>query len=767
MATEIAKAYVQIIPSAEGISGSITEVLSGEAQSAGQSSGKKFSSSFGGAIGTGLKVAGGAAAVAGTALAGLGASIVSNAKDTAAFGDNIDKLSQKIGISAESFQEWDYVFSQNGADIGILESGMKKLAGTLDDAQNGSEGAVEKFEALGLSLEDIAGLSQEDLFGKVIESLQEMPEGVERTAAASDLLGKSAMELGPLLNQSAEDTEALKQKAHELGMVMSDDAVKASAGFTDAMDNMGRAMDGAKNTIVSSLLPGLTDITNGFADLVAGNDNATEEIKSGFESLGESVVQAIPSIVDGFTSIVGAVAEIAPEIISSLGTGILDALPTLMGDITAALPQIIEAFLQLLPQLVDVGLQIIVQLALGIADSLPELVPTIVDVVMQIIQVLVDNIPLLLDAGIQLILGLAEGLVNAIPDLVDHIPEIIEALVTALVQGIPALIQGAIQLTMGIVQHLPEIIQALIDAIPEIITALSAAFSDPSSVIQMVLGFSQLFFQIALQAPQIIAGLVQAIPQMITAIVDAFAALAPALVTYFSETFDSLKTTFGKISSHAKEAWKGVKDAFANVKTYFSQKFNDGVSAIKNAFSGIKSYFTSVWNNICSVFSDALKKFGDIGKNIVEGLKAGIEGAWDSLKGWVGDKVSGLISKAKESIGNVFGGDEEEQSAEASSGSSEVKSSLSSLGNALKGMAERTLSSTITATADTVNSYTYTPGYVNSNNNEVAELLARYLPIIADKDTTVEIRQNSQGVFNMVRDANIKFQTATGYHALA
>ena len=85
------------------------------------------------------------------------------------------------------------VFS-DGADIGILEGGMKKLSSTLDDAKGGSDSAIETFKRLGVSVADLSTMSQEDMFGTVISALQEMPESAERTAIASDLLGRSAME---------------------------------------------------------------------------------------------------------------------------------------------------------------------------------------------------------------------------------------------------------------------------------------------------------------------------------------------------------------------------------------------------------------------------------------------------------------------------------------------------------------------------------------------------------------------------------------------
>ena len=76
MATELAKAYVQIIPSAQGISGGIADAMNGEALKAGQSSGKTFSSAFGGGVSKGLAAIGGAASLAATGLTAVGTSIV-------------------------------------------------------------------------------------------------------------------------------------------------------------------------------------------------------------------------------------------------------------------------------------------------------------------------------------------------------------------------------------------------------------------------------------------------------------------------------------------------------------------------------------------------------------------------------------------------------------------------------------------------------------------------------------------------------------------
>ncbi len=770
MATDIAKAYVQIIPSAEGIGSGISDILSNDAEKAGTSSGKKFGSSFGGAIGTGMKVAGAAAATAAAGMVTLGNSMVTNAKETAAYGDNVDKLSQKIGISAEAFQEWDYVFSQNGADIGILEGGMKKLSGVVADAAGGSKSAQETFKQLGLSVQDLSGLSQEDIFGRVIEQLQQMPESAERTALASDLLGRSAMELGPLLNQTASDTEALKQQAHDLGMIMSDEAVSNSAAFTDAMDNMSRAMDGAKNTIVSSLLPGFTEITNGFANLIAGNDGATEQMKNGFVSLGQSLNSAIPSITQGLTSIVSAVAEVAPEIITTLGSSLMQALPQLAGVLKGLIPQLVQGISSMLPELVQVGLEIIAELATGIAQALPDMVPQIIEIIMQIVDTLIQNIPMLLDAAIQLITGLAEGLLNAIPVLIEYIPKIITSLVDALVTGIPMLIDGAIKLVMALVEALPEIIQALIDALPQIIQAIADAL--PELVDALIQGTVQLVIALAEALPEICMALIEALPAIIDAIIQGLAALGDALLQCFSTAFEACRPVFDKLAQFASDTWAKIKQPFENAANWFHGIFQSAVNGVKNVWNGITTFFNNIWQEICNVFSDAVDRFKQIGTNIVNGIKEGIAAAWEKLKSWFNDQVSGLIDGAKDLLGisspsKVFA---QQVGQWIPAGIAlGIQEGMGVLDDQIKTMTDEALVGTVTATTESVNSMNYVPNTmaIQAPDDRMLTLLAEYLPILANKDTVVDIRQNDRGTFEQVRTQNNRLVVATGYHALA
>ena len=241
---------------------------------------------------------GAAAAAVGTVCVAAGKKLWDMANDVGSAGDRIDKTSQKIGISAESYQKWGYVFERCGADVNNLQTGMKKLSTVITDAAGGSDSAAEKLPAIGLSIEELNGKSQDEQLSMVITALQGMEAGAERTAAANDLLGKSAVDMAAVLNTSAEETERLKQEAEDYGMVMSNKAVAASAAFEDSLTKLLHTAGGLKNRMVGELLPGITQITDGLADLLAGNDNAADELKSGVSS----VIDAIKTLIPQFRS---------------------------------------------------------------------------------------------------------------------------------------------------------------------------------------------------------------------------------------------------------------------------------------------------------------------------------------------------------------------------------------------------------------------------------------------------------------------------------
>lgn len=476
MANTIASAYVQIIPSADGIQGQLSGILDGEATKAGASAGSKLSGALGGAVKAGV----GAVAALGTAAVGAGVALTNAASGVAQYGDNIDKMSQKLGVSASFYQEWDAVLNHSGTSMDAMGATFKKLATSV---QNGSKDQIAAYQQLGLSMADLQGMSTEDVFTSVITALQGMEEGTERTALATQLLGKGATELGPLLNTSAEDTQSMIDAVNDLGGVMSDDAVKNAAAFQDQLQDLQTAFSGVKNGIMGELLPSFTSIMGGLTGLITGSNDAGAQLSAGVSGLVSQITTALPGVISAISTIAQSILPLAPELIRTLADGILSSLPELLPVITDVILNIAEMLISMAPQLLTTGLEILVQLALGIAQALPTLIPTITDVILQIVETLIDNIDLLVDCALQLMMALAVGIVNAIPILIEKTPVIISKLVEALKRNFPKILEAGKEILlklkdgiMLIVDRLKEAGQAMIDKIKETIKSKISEF---------------------------------------------------------------------------------------------------------------------------------------------------------------------------------------------------------------------------------------------------------------------------------------------------
>lgn len=386
-------------------------------------------------------------AALGKAAIDTGKKIWEMSNEVAAAGDSIDKTSQKIGISAESYQEWGYVFERCGANVDNLQAGMKTLSGVITEAANGSDKAKAKLAAVGLTLDDLNGKSQDEQLSIVIAKLQEMKSGAERTAAASGLLGKSAVDMAAVLNTSAEDTQALKDEAHEYGMIMSNEAVAASATFEDSLTKMNHTITGLKNNMIGALLPSITLVMDAVTDLIAGKENAGQAMDEAMTSLGNTLNNGLSEIVKKVPMFLSA----AKTLVLSLVEGIIDNLP----------------------EIVKAALEVVVELAKGIVEALPELLPALVECIATITDTLTspDMLSEILQTALDLIMALADGIVENIDELIQAAFQIIGNLIDFLLnpENIEKLhvcmMKLNIAMAQGIIKAIPEVIKGIIQLV--------------------------------------------------------------------------------------------------------------------------------------------------------------------------------------------------------------------------------------------------------------------------------------------------------------
>lgn len=397
-----------------------------------------FGSKFGSAMGNIAKVGVAAFTAITVASGAMIAGLTSAINETAEYGDKVDKMSQKMGISAEAYQEWDAILQHSGSSIDSLKTSMVTLAKTAEKGD-------EAFAKIGITQEQLSKMNQEELFSATIAGLQGIENQTERTALASKLLGRGASELGALLNTSAEDMEAMRQKVHELGGVMSDDAVKASARYQDSLQDMKTGFDGLKRGLVVDFLPAVTNVFDGISMLLTGNmDEGIDVINNGIQEFVETIKQKAPKVIETFKGV-----------LKSLVTAIASMLPEILNIGADTIFVIFDAIIEMLPDIIENGVFTLVSiLATNLVKMLPKLISAVTKTITALALTLTkpENITMLINAVIDIILAVINAIVDAIPQIAEVIPQIIFNLVEALIKNLPKIIVAAGEIVLGIIK---------------------------------------------------------------------------------------------------------------------------------------------------------------------------------------------------------------------------------------------------------------------------------------------------------------------------
>jgi len=642
---------------------------------------KSLGSKLSGALKTGLKTAAtGMATIAGSAVV-AGKKIYDSAQQTADYGDEVDKMSQKLGLSAKSYQEWDYVLGLAGVEITNMSTGMKTMTNQIDAAKKGNEDAIDRFKQLGISIGDLNNLSREDIFSKIITGFQNMEDSTSRAALANKIFGKSGQELTPLFNSTVEGTEALKNKANELGFVMSDSGVKSSAAFKDSLDTLKRSFTGAKNNILGELLPSITLVMDGMSKLAAGTDGASESIKKGASGIVKSLANALPGLTEIGTSLIEAIAESAPDIVQALADGIAKNASKLVTSFTKVITSLItdvdyskiskslaggvkkidwkqvfnsivdafggltEAFASLFG--IDVDSTNLKDSFKQIAEPVGKLVQSFKEMADKILPLIVENFLPTLGT---LISSIAAG-ITPIVTAVTPIFEKIIPIVSNIIEKFSPVLEKIGEFISKIITELSPILDPIFDLISEVTDILAPTLS---TVMDLLSGL----FDFIKPAIMELKPLIESVSNAIKGIITAFSGVVEFLSGVFSGDWDKALGGLKKAVSGAFDFIKNIGISVWNIITAPFRAIGKFISTVWEKVTkwfednNIGKFFEEVWKNITSVFSGVGTWFSDRFKDAVSGIK----GAFNGVKDWFGKLWEGIKNVVKKPINWIIGG---------------------------------------------------------------------------------------------------------------
>ena len=643
---ELAKAYVQIIPSAQGIGGQIKKELGGEVEPAAEETGVSAGQKLFGAI---KKIA---------AAAGIGKvikdSIVAGADLEQSIGGietlfkesadqviaNAKRAYQTAGMSANDYMELTTSFSAS-----LLSSLGNDTAKAADVADMAMTDMSDNANKMGTNMEDIKNAYQG--FAKQnYTMLDNLKLGY----------GGTQNEMKRLL----EDARKITGVTYDIDNLA--DVYQAIHVIQGELDITGTTAKEAASTISGSLNAMKAAYQNVMGNLALGEDigpslNALKEttvtfVRDNLLPAAVNVVSALP------TALVSLAAQLAApmlhagvQAVLSLAAGLTSAIPELLREATKALEGIVNAIITGVPALINAGMLLLNGLAQGLLEAVPELLAALPGIVDNLTTTLAAFLPQFISAVNLLVMGVAQALPTAIQQIVAVLPTLIDSLINVLLTLMPEIVDAGLALLSALVADLPEIISAVAAAIPEIVDAIVNAII--SSIPLLIDAGIQLLTMLVGNLPAIINGIVSALPTIINSIVNAVLGSIPLLIRSGIQLFVALVSNLPAIISGVVAAVPQIIDAIVGgFAGGFDAMANIGLNLIKGIWSGISDAAAWLKSKIAGFFGgvvDSIRDFfgihspsrlmAGIGKNMALGIGVGWEDTFPDIAEDITDSV--------------------------------------------------------------------------------------------------------------------------------
>lgn len=513
--SDLGKAYVQIIPSAKGISGSISKELGGEATSAGKSAGLNIAGAIKGAI----------------AAAGIGTVVKSALEAGGNLQQSFGGLDTLYGDAAESAKKYAAEAAAAGISANTYAEQAVSFGASLKQAFEGD--TVKAAEAANTAILDMADNAAK--MGTPIESIQAAYQGFAKgqytlldnlkigyggTKAEAERLLADAQKISGVeynLDNLGDVYSAIHVIQENLGLtgVAADEASSTFTGSLGAMkaaaenllanltlgEDIGPSLNVLSNTVrtfvFNNLVPMLSNILTALPDLISGlgsmlieglnivSNNSDQIVSQGIEivtSLVTAIVDAAPYLVEAAVRLVAALGEallntdwisIGTDLMNGLRDSISLAAGEILGSDDSTIDGILSGITAGLPSLLQSGVEIITEIANGLLQSMPDLITTAGELITSFATFLLESAPTLLESGATLLLNLVNGIIQNLPQIVSAVAQVTAKFIATIATHLPQILQQGIvilgKLAAGLIQAIPKVISSVVQIITTIV----------------------------------------------------------------------------------------------------------------------------------------------------------------------------------------------------------------------------------------------------------------------------------------------------------
>lgn len=655
---DLGTAYVQIVPSAKGISGSISNAINGEAGEAGSSAGSILGGNLVAAI-SGVVAAAGIGKMIGDAISagadleqsigGIQTLFGTNGYETveeyaAAYGKTVEEVSEQYAhleeAQALALDNANRAYETAGLSANDYMQTVTSFAAALKSSTGDELLAAEAADKAVIAMADNA-----NKMGTDMSSIQQAYQGfAKQNYTMLDNLklgyGGTKTEMERLLKNATALT-GVKYNIDNLADVYTAiGVIQDELGITGTTaKEAASTFSGSLNMLKSSWSNVLAALTTGYnldgaiqglgESLMAFGSNAFRMISTLFSQLPSAIsgfiANAVPGLWSWGTSIISSIAEgittglpnilqSGKNIISNITTSIKEDLPTLLDNGVEMINNIVNGILQAIPDLISGAGEVAPNFLTTIMEAYEQLHAAGMEIVMNLINGIADNLPEIITTGGTLLVNLISGLMEKLPDMISTATETMSSFISGLMQKLPDIIKAAgdiiAQLVSTLGEHLPDIMTQGFEMIAQLVSGITQNL--PAIIDAVIEVIAKFVAAVAEHLPEILETGIELLGKLVEGILDAI----PKVVEGIGNVIDKIKETFGAID------WSTIgSNILEGIKTGIMNAIGGVVDSAKSAASSIKNAFVDFFD----IESPSKLMRDEVGKMIPEGIALGIE----------------------------------------------------------------------------------------------------------------------------------------------
>lgn len=569
MATTLAKAYVQIVPSAEGIKGGIEEVLEPEARKGGSAAGKLIASSI-------KKILVGA---------GIGKALSSALTEGANLQQSIGGIETLFKDSADSMKKYA---SEAYKTAGISANQYMEQATSFSASLIGSLGG-DTAKAAEVANQAIIDMSDNaNKMGTSIESIQTAYQGF----AKQNYTMLDNLKLG--YGGTKSEMERLIADANRVKVANGEMATLSIDSFADVTEAI-HIMQTELNITGSTSQEAEKTLSGSFNSMVAAAKNLL-----GNMALGENIVPSLKALVSTTsTFLLDNLLPMIGQIVMSIPTIVAEGVPSIMEKGKYLLGSLTMAIRNEFPKMIESGTKSITSFITGLMNNLPYLLFTGGNLLINLVNAIIEKMPLILDSAAKIIGSLVTGFINNLPKIIQTGVELILKLAAGLIKGIPKIIEKITEIYRKIEDKFSSmdwkdiglnIIKGIIKGIKNSVTSLVAAAKEAAkSALKSVknyLGIHSPSRVFETQVGKMISlGLAEGIEGNLKPVTNAMSALSNETLGMMNDDFNISRNSIVSYESQSNSVFKKMLDVLSSIESKTEKEFAFAINGRKLAYA--------------------------------------------------------------------------------------------------------------------------------------------------------------------------------------